>query len=156
MMKWALVGGVALVLVLAGCWYLYSPAGGEPGEDEEPEVHLWHCPNCGLEMTCPPGQEDRVTMCPRCSHEKVALEVVTRRPGRGGLPLGVNGHLLAVGGGIVAVLGLGVWLGSRVRHGSRAPGGSRPNAGASDAAGGWREELTRWQEQMARKRRRRR
>jgi hypothetical protein len=153
MTKWMLVGGVALVLLLAGGWYLYPPGGGDAGEDEEPAVHLWHCPNCGLEMTCPPGQEDKVTMCPRCVHEKVAFEVVTRRPGRGVLPVGVNGYLLAAGAGLVAVLALAVWLGGRVRQGRAV----RRETEASTAPGtpiGWQEDLFRWQEEMRRKRRR--
>jgi hypothetical protein len=151
MRKWILIGCLALLLLLAGGWYLASRSSGE-----ELAVPYWHCPNCGLEMTCSPGQEDRVTLCPRCIHEKVAFEVVTRRPGHGGLPGGVNGYVLAAGAGVMALLALAVWVGSRAPGGSRQGRAARQETEASKAPGtpsGWQEE--RWQEQMRRKRRRR-
>ena len=83
MTRWALVAGVAGLLRLGGGWYLLSSADGDPEANQEPPVRYWHCPNCGLEMTCPPGQEDAETLCPHCIHDKVAFQVVTRAQGRG-------------------------------------------------------------------------
>jgi hypothetical protein len=131
MRKWILIECYALLLLLAGGWYLYSPTVGNSGEGEEPAGRFWHCPNCGLELPCPPKQEDKVTLCPHCIREKIAFEVVTHRSDRWGLPVGVNGYLLVAGASLLAVLAITAWLGDRVRQGSKA----RQDARRSDAPG---------------------
>jgi hypothetical protein len=135
--KWALIAGMAVLLLLAGGWYLLSPADGNPEDNGEPPVRTWHCPKCGLEMPCPPGQEDTETFCPHCIHEKVALEVVTRARGPGAvLPDGPTRMVLGVGAGVLVLLAGALLALDRARkarqarkeepvHRCRCPGCSR-------------------------------
>jgi hypothetical protein len=137
MSKWALLAGVAVLLLLAGGWYLLSPADRDPDDNGEPPVRTWHCPKCGLEMPCPPGREDTETLCPHCVHEKVAFEVVTRPQGRSAvLPDGPNRVVLGVSVGVLALLAVAVLVLGRAPkawqarkeepfHHCRCPGCSR-------------------------------
>ena len=113
------IAGVALVLVLvvAGGWYLLSPADEDADEGDADEVHYWHCPNCGLEMTCPPGREDEVTLCPHCANEKVAFEVITHPKGlAGALPRGPAAALVVLALSMAVLLAVtAVVLGRRGR-----------------------------------------
>ena len=120
MSKRLLIAGVALVLALAGGWYLLSPA-GEDEDDGADAVHYWRCPNCGLEMPCPPEREDEVTLCPHCVQEKVAFEVITHPKGvAGALPRGPGAVLVVMAGSVTALLAVAVFVLGRGRQGNEA------------------------------------
>jgi hypothetical protein len=122
MTRWALVAGVAGLLRLGGGWYLLSSADGDPEANQEPPVRYWHCPKCGLEMTCPPGQEDAETLCLHCIHDKVAFQVVTRAQGQGAvLPVGHSRWVLGVGAGLAILLAAAVMALSRAQKTARVP-----------------------------------
>ena len=125
----ALAGG-ALILVVAGGllaaggWYLLSPADEDPGAAGEDTVYYWHCPNCGLEMTCPPGREQEVTLCPHCARENVAFEVITHPTGlAGGLPRGPGTTLAVLAMSVAALLAVAVFVLGRWGQGKEARDG---------------------------------
>ena len=123
MSKRLVIAGVALILVVvvAGGWYLLSPADEDAGADGEDEVHYWHCPNCGLEMTCPPGKEDEVMLCPHCAPEKVPFEVITHPKGlAGALPRGPGAVLVVLALSVTALLAAAVFVLGRVGQGKEA------------------------------------
>jgi hypothetical protein len=62
-------------LVVFG-WYLFGPAPERDVVDEdEGGTKYWYCPKCGLDMICPPEKVDKETLCPRCTHDGIKLEV---------------------------------------------------------------------------------
>jgi hypothetical protein len=75
-----LVLAVGVLAVLAAAWQFWAAVAPEPARAGPEPPLTWYCPNCRLEMTCPPGHETKETLCPRCAGEKQYLEV--RRRGR--------------------------------------------------------------------------
>jgi transcription elongation factor Elf1 len=74
-----------------------------------------YCPECGLEMTCPPEYAGRVTFCPHCGISK-KMEVNSFSHGAGEAPRSPpNRALLAVAFGVPVALAAAVYATGRLR-----------------------------------------
>lgn len=71
-----LLSALSVVALALFGWYLFAPSfEPEPGDEDEGGTKYWYCPQCGLEMTCPPEKVNEVTPCPKCVHDGVKFEV---------------------------------------------------------------------------------
>jgi hypothetical protein len=77
-----------------------------PGE--KAQMYLY-CPECGLEMTCPPGDEDKATFCPHCGVTR-RMEVHSYSFSGGGPGFRASRLVLAVGFGVPIALSVAVYL----------------------------------------------
>jgi hypothetical protein len=74
-----------------------------------------YCPECGLEMTCPPGDEERATFCPRCSMKRrMELNRFSRGSDGGPRPQ-ANRAMIVAAFGVPVVLALIVYAVGWVR-----------------------------------------
>jgi predicted RNA-binding Zn-ribbon protein involved in translation (DUF1610 family) len=95
------------------------PAGGQP-------QHYLYCAECGLEMTCAPGQDAERTFCPHCGvTHKMELTTYSRNQGEGPRqPL--NRLLLVVAFGVPTALAVAIYLKSRTRERTEKPAEGEP------------------------------
>jgi uncharacterized paraquat-inducible protein A len=75
---------------------------------EKPQMYLY-CPECGLEMTCPPGAEDKAAFCPHCGMTR-RMEVHSYSVNGGGPGFRANRLVLAVAIGVPIALGVAIYL----------------------------------------------
>jgi hypothetical protein len=117
-----LLPGLGLLALAAVACIWFVPAQEEEEEPEGERVLYWHCPNCGLEMTCPPREGAKVTPCPHCARQGVNFEVQDHPQGKGGPPPGLDGRLLPkVMLSVLVFLVAALLAFGRLRPSSRAP-----------------------------------
>jgi transcription elongation factor Elf1 len=107
--------GSGLAALLALAVFSLPHAAQTPPPASESQRYLY-CPQCRLEMTCPPDQEPGVAFCPHCGKDRI-MEVNTfsRRNGESP-PLSPTGKvLLAVAIGLPVALAVAVYLSGRQR-----------------------------------------
>jgi LSD1 subclass zinc finger protein len=52
--------------------------GQQPGSEPIQPLFL-HCPECGLEIPCPPSKKGMQTFCPQCGLKRIVMEQTTYR-----------------------------------------------------------------------------
>ncbi len=95
------------------------PAGGQP-------QHYLYCAECGLEMTCAPGQEGERTFCPHCGvTHPMQLTTYSRNQGEGPRPP-LNRLFLAMAFGVPTALAVAIYLLRRPPPHSAEPAEDEP------------------------------
>ncbi len=97
-------------LGMAAAWSRSRRA--EPPPGGVPQRYLY-CPECGLEMTCPPEFEGRKTFCPHCLTRRMEVNAFSRN-GDGPRPP-VNRALVALAVAVPLALAAAVYAAGRLR-----------------------------------------
>jgi predicted RNA-binding Zn-ribbon protein involved in translation (DUF1610 family) len=95
---------VGLLAVMGAVWYFY-PSSAEEDESVVEKVRdlVWSCPNCGLEMTCPPEDAAKKMLCPRCIAQRILMIARDRHESK-------FGSLLQPGSPVSPLILLGITL----------------------------------------------
>lgn len=106
--RWRLIAlaFVALSVLTTYSWLRRAKPAPRDGES----VRYLYCPECGLEMTCPPGDEDKATFCPHCGKSRQMEVHSFSLNGGGGPGFRANRTLLAVAFGVPIALAVLVYL----------------------------------------------
>jgi uncharacterized paraquat-inducible protein A len=101
-----------VVMGLATAWSRSRRAELSPPAGQQ--QRYLYCPECGLEMTCPPEFEDRVMSCPHCVKRRMEVNSFSRA--NGDAPRAhANGAVLAIAVGMPVALAAAVCAASRLR-----------------------------------------
>jgi hypothetical protein len=137
-----LVLSVALpAMLLAAGKGLAQEEAEEAPEVETPPARYWYCEECGLELPCPPGSEEKKMRCPHCVHKGVVMGVYdySHKDGSRSEPQSWGALWLKILIGVVVVLVLSERIITRWQRGRQARRKSRP-ATERGAVRHWLEE----------------
>jgi hypothetical protein len=146
--------GLGLLVLVPLVWFLPRTEEREE-EQEDNKVLYWHCPNCELEMTCPPGEETKVTPCPHCNREGVNFEIREQLNTKGVVHADFKGEpLFKVMLTVLAVLAASLLL--LGRRGSPQQSSREARVCSTTERQGsvseQQQEIARWMERMRRRR----
>jgi hypothetical protein len=126
----------------------------EAPQAEAQPARYWYCEECGLEMPCPRGSEEKPMRCPHCIHKGVVMGVYdySHKDGGPSASRSWDGLWLKILIGVAVVLVLSERIITRWQRGRRARTRStRPAAQGREDVSKWLEETDRIRPRRRRK-----